>query len=496
VKSGFGNSFRVQMVSSVFGVFILLVLSTTYILYSTIKMQELTDNSFQQERYLKSIQESLLSYQEPLLEYLSTRSSNAMGQLLIDSQNLRNRIPDEMPLSRDPALLKERTVYSLIQSYLDLADTAAEEKRGRNIAGYIRLYDEMTSLLDYINAEIDTLSTQRFRNQLDRYGEFIADSRSILSWNLLFIVFVSLFSISLLLHSVEKMTDPMVRLSAMATEISAGNFGIEDIKMSSVYEIDHVVDAFNRMKHEIGRYIDEIRWQENLKQEYMQERMRNLKMEDLVRRMEIYTLQAQMNPHFLFNTLNTGMQLAIVEGADRTGEYMEYLARLFRHNIRNKDIIVPLRHEIEGLEYYFYILKVRFPINLELALDCAEALLDAYKVPVSILQPLVENCVIHAFRDMDGPGAISVRAEMQRADLVLTVSDNGQGMGEETIAKLLHPLPIDESSSRVMGLENVIQRLYFFYPDDQEVIRIRSEKNKGTTIVIRIDTEHEPCTAF
>jgi sensor histidine kinase YesM len=495
VKSGFGNSFRVQMVSSVFGVFILLVLSTTYILYSTIKMQEFTDNSFQQERYLKSIQESLLSYQEPLLEYLSTRSSNAMGQLLIDSQNLRNRIPDGMPLSRDPALLKERTVYALIQSYLDLADTAAEEKRGRNIAGYIRLYDEMTTLLDYINAEIDTLSTERFRNQLDRYGEFIADSRSILSWNLLFIVFVSLFSISLLLRSVEKMTDPMVRLSSMATEISAGNFGIEDIKMSSVYEIDHVVDAFNRMKHEIGRYIDEIRWQENLKQEYMQERMRNLKMEDLVRRMEIYTLQAQMNPHFLFNTLNTGMQLAIVEGADRTGEYMEYLARLFRHNIRNKDIIVPLRHEMEGLEYYFYILKVRFPINLDLTLDCAVELLDAFKVPVSILQPLVENCVIHAFRDMEGPGSITVRAEMQRADLVLTVSDNGRGMADETIKKLLHPLPIDESSSRVMGLENVIQRLYFFYPDDPEVIRIRSTEGKGTTIVIRIDTEHEPCTA-
>jgi sensor histidine kinase YesM len=287
----------------------------------------------------------------------------------------------------------------------------------------------------------------------------------------------------------------MVRLSAMATELSAGNFGIEDIKMSSVYEIDHVVDAFNRMKHEISRYIDEIRWQENLKQEYMQERMRNLKMEDLVRRMEIYTLQAQMNPHFLFNTLNTGMQLAIVEGADRTGEYMEYLARLFRHNIRNKDIIVPLRHEIEGLEYYFYILKVRFPINLDLTLDCAEEFRDAYRVPVAILQPLVENCVVHAFRDMEGPGSISVRAEMQRADLVLTVSDNGRGMADETIKKLLHPLPIDESSSRVMGLENVIQRLYFFYPDDPEVVRIRSEKDKGTTIVIRIDTEHEPCTA-
>jgi len=85
---------------------------------------------------------------------------------------------------------------------------------------------------------------------------------------------------------------------------------------------------------------------------------------------------------------------------------------------------------------------------------------------------------------------------MQRADLVLTVSDNGRGMEEETINKLLHPLPIDETTSRVMGLENVIQRLYFFYPDDPEVISIRSTEGKGTTIVIRIDTEHEPCTAF
>jgi len=215
-----------------------------------------------------------------------------------------------------------------------------------------------------------------------------------------------------------------------------------------------------------------------------------------VRRMEIYTLQAQMNPHFLFNTLNTGLQLAIVEGADRTGEYMEYLALLFRHNIRNKDTIVPLRHEIEGLKYYFYILKVRFPNNLDLTLDCAEDLLDSCKVPVSILQPLAENCVIHAFKDLEGRGSISVRAEMQRTDLVLTVSDNGRGIDEETIKKLLHPLPIEESSTRVMGLENVIQRLYFFYPNDPEVIRIRSAEGKGTAIVIRIDTEHEPCTEY
>lgn len=494
MKKGLGNSFRIQLVLSVFGAFSLLALSTTYILYSSIKLQEMIDNSFNKERYIKSIRESLIDYQKPLLEYLSTRSSNALAKLLIDSQKLRNAIPAQTRLPQDRIELREREAYSLILAYLDLADTVIDEKRGRNIAVYTALYDRMTVLLGYINTEIESISSERFRSQLDAYGVFIADSRNLQQWNLLFIVFVSFASLLLLLRSIEKMTGPMTRLSSMATELSEGNFAIADIRMSSVYEIDHVVEAFNRMKNDIRNYIDEIRLQESIKQEYMQERMRNLKMEALVRRMEIYTLQAQMNPHFLFNTLNTGMQLAIVENADRTGEYMEYLSKLFRHNIRNTETIVSLRHEIEGMKYFFYILRVRFPKNLDLVLDYSDDLLDACKVPVSILQPLAENCVVHAFKNMAGHCSIIVRAEKKGAILELSVTDNGCGMPPGTAEKMLHPLPIEESSSRIMGLENVIQRLYFFYPDDPDVIRIETGEAVGTSIVIRIDTEKAPCT--
>ncbi len=215
-----------------------------------------------------------------------------------------------------------------------------------------------------------------------------------------------------------------------------------------------------------------------------------------MRRMEIYTLQAQINPHFLFNTLNTGMQLAIMENADRTGEYMDILSRLFRHNIRNKETIVPLRHEIEGLNYFFCILRIRFPKNLDLVLDYPEELLDSCWVPVSVLQPLVENCVVHAFKNMPGLCSIIVRAEKREGILELSVTDNGCGMAVSTADKLLHPLPIEDSSSRVMGLENVIQRLYFFYPDAPDVISIRTGEGSGTSIIMRIDTRVKPCTEF
>ena len=291
----------------------------------------------------------------------------------------------------------------------------------------------------------------------------------------------------------------LMKLSAMTDELSAGNFDIPDLETGreTVGELDQVIVAFNHMKTEIRNYIEEIKRQENLKQEFMQDKIRYMKMEGLVRHMEIYALQAQMNPHFLFNTINTGMQLAIVERARRTEKYMDYMARLFRHIIKNKEIIVPLSYEVSGLDYYFYLLRVRFPYNLSLEMECAEELLDL-KIPVSILQPLVENCIVHAFKnaDEDFPRSINVRACLENKHLIISVTDNGQGMSLETKEDLLHPQSIDESSlSRVMGLKNVIQRLYFFYSDNPKVVNIETGP-EGTSVIIRIDTEREPCLAF
>jgi len=496
MKRNMYNSFRVQMLINILGVLLLLVFSTAYILFSTIRMQEIVNSSFEQQRFIKEIQKRLDEFQEPFLEFLSSKSTDALSQLLILSQRIHTMLPEDPLVTPDPAGLQEREVYSLVASYLDLADIVIEEKRGMDIARYTSLYEEMQVLLDYIDVQIEKLSGSRFSTQLGEYELFITNSRNIQFWNLLFIIFISLFSLILLLYTVEKINKPMVNLSLMATEISAGNFEVEDIGMTSLYEIDHVVDAFNRMKKDIHTYIEELKWQRNVEQEYLQERVRNMKMEQMLRRMELYTLQAQMNPHFLFNTLNTGIQLAIVEGAERTGEYMEHLSKLFRHNMREKNVVVPLRHEVEGLESFFYILRVRFPKNLDLVLDFPADILDAFTVPASILQPLVENCIVHAFKGKEERNSIIVRIYQEGRYLFLSVSDNGTGMSAERIRSLLQPVSVDESGSKVMGLENVIQRLYFFFPDDGEVVKIRSVEGEGTEVLIRIDTGKKICIPF
>jgi sensor histidine kinase YesM len=499
IMKKFYRSFRAQIFLSIFGTLFLLVLCTAYILFSNSNIQELSERSFEQERFLMSVQEDMAVYEEYLKEFLSTRSSNALAQILIDTQLLRKKIPAYQRIRGNSSDMKQRGLYPLIFHYLDLGEEAVEEKRGRNISAYTAIYEEMAALKEYIYREIDVISTSRFRSQLDAYERFLAETGSIQLWNFIFVISVSAFSMLILFYSLNRFTDPLFKLSVMTKELSKGNFDIPDMETGrgSIDELDRVIEAFNHMKTEISNYIEEIRRQEVLKQEYMNEKMRNMKMEGLVRHMEIYALQAQMNPHFLFNTINTGMQLAIVEKAERTGEYMDYMARLFRHIIRNKEIIVPFRHEITGLEYYFYLLRVRFPRNLNLTIRCTEEALDT-KVPVSILQPLVENCIIHAFKnaDEDFLRSIDIKAEQQDRYLIIVVSDNGKGMSQETAKTLLRRQPMSESPvSRVMGLKNVIQRLYFFYPDDQNVIDIETDTD-GTAVIIRVDTQREPCIVF
>ncbi len=505
------HSFRAQVLAGVLAVLPLLALSAAWVLYSTIRLQDSMNRGFGRQLEIRSLQLSLEDYQAPLLDYLATRSSNALSDLLVRSQNLRSSLPPSQFIPADPLLLQEVEVHSLILSYLDLTDRVIDEKRGLDVAGYTSLYERSREALEYIDERIEAISSARLAEQAGEYRSAVERSRSVQSWNLAFILSISVFSALVILAMVDKIARPMSALSDAARRISSGDFEGEDVSLSSISEMDGVIGAFNRMKRDIHTYVEELKWQRRVEQEYLRERVRSMRLEGSLRRMELYTMQAQMNPHFLFNSLNTGIQLAIVEGAERTGDYMDRLSTLLRHNIREKAPLVPLRHEIEGLESYFWLLKVRFPKNLDLVLDCPEEFLDRYEVPVTILQPLVENCVVHAFRGVEREegerNSIEVRVRLEGNRLELTVSDNGRGMESETVDALLKRTSpradafgeggadgaAEVSGSKVMGLENVVQRLRLFWPDDPEVVAIESQVPRGTTVRIKLQVGSKPC---
>ena len=488
------QSLRFQLFLNIFLGLGIIVLSMSYTFFSAMKIQEFVDNQFQKEQFYQKLQAEISEIRTPLLEYLSSRSSEALATLLIREQNLRQMVPRETPIHQDEYQLSEREIFFMISNYLDMVQEVITLKRGRAIGEYTRTYEAMEIMNTHIAERIDAISLTGIRRQLADYESIIDVSRDLQFHNLLLIIFAFLFSITWMFLSIDKLTDPMHRLARMAGELSAGNFDAEDIRVPAITEVSEVIKAFNTMKNDIRQYISEIQRQKSIEQGYMNEKLRNMKMEELLKRMELYTMQAQMNPHFLFNTINTGVQLAILEDADRTAEFMENLATFFRRNIRERKLIVPLRHEIEGLQSYFYILKIRFPRTYAFTLDVPEELFDLCSVPALILQPLVENSVIHAFKGTRQNGEITVSVRRKDNFIQLSVRDNGIGIPREIADSLLKRYSWDqEHTSKLMGLENVIQRLYFFYPEEKDIVRIRSEANKGTEVLISINMEVEPC---
>ena len=490
-------SLRGQLVYSAAVGLAMVIASIIYILFATVRLQQIVNDQFRTERVFQELQEEVVAVRTPLLNYLSSRSSQALADLLVEEQVLRSMLPTDLPVSSDPVLLARREIYSLLESYVDLLQRAIALKRARAIEEYTLLYDEMAALNEHIVERIDRISLSGLRSELANYEEIIETSRELLFWNMLVIILAFVGSSLWIFLSISRVTEPMNRLAWMAGELSSGNFDVADIRVNTVREVETAVAAFNTMKHDIRQYISELNRQQQIEQGYMEEKVRNLKMEQLLKRMELYTMQAQMNPHFLFNTLNTGVQLAITEDAEKTADFMEHLADFFRYNMRERNLVVPLRREIEGLEAYLYILRIRFPRSLGFALHVPEELLDTAVVPALILQPLVENSVIHAFKGIDRDGVITISVWKEGAVVCLSVRDNGIGIDEATTARLMGPHERDvEHDSKVMGLENVIHRLQFFYPEQGDVVSIRTAIEEGTEILIRINTEVEPCIPF
>jgi sensor histidine kinase YesM len=205
-------------------------------------------------------------------------------------------------------------------------------------------------------------------------------------------------------------------------------------------------------------------------------------------------LRAQINPHFLFNTLNAGAQLAMMEGADKTCLYIENMADFFRFNMKSFNQDSTIRDEIKLVDNYVYILNVRFSGGIHFYKEIDESLLNV-RVPSMILQPIVENSVNHGIRDIEYDGEIRISVYQDDENINITIADNGLGIDEGTINTIMNSKLDDHTSikertvtkdSSGIGLNNVINRLRLYY-DRDNVFEIESEGlNKGTKVTIHV----------
>ncbi len=212
----------------------------------------------------------------------------------------------------------------------------------------------------------------------------------------------------------------------------------------------------------------------------------NQEKEELVRRAEMRTLQEQIKPHFLYNSIETIGFLAMDAGADRVHDALETLGSFYRNFLSKGDREIPLSREIQIVRDYLSLQKLRYGEIIEDEYDIDPDTED-FIVPKLILQPLVENCIYHGIRLKGEKGVIKITAGLENDTLHLSVRDTGVGMSEETIKCVLTPDrdKVKGLSEESFGLWGTIERVRFFCGRD-DVVKITSEQGEFTEVEFTI----------
>ena len=212
----------------------------------------------------------------------------------------------------------------------------------------------------------------------------------------------------------------------------------------------------------------------------------NLRKDELLAQSELRILQNQINPHFLFNTLNMIYKKAYSEGAYETSELMEKTSQLLRYGLDNASKISSLKKEIKAIYNYNYIQEKRYGDRIRFLMDIEEDLPDI-PMPSMVLQPLVENAVSHGLQDIIEDGEVVIEVSRLNDEIMISVSDNGTGMPADELEKLiLNDFRMSSDERSHLGLYNVTRRLKAFYGDGVRII-VNSLEECGFEINIQID---------
>lgn len=283
------------------------------------------------------------------------------------------------------------------------------------------------------------------------------------------ILFLLLFFLSMmvLINSFlsRRVSAPIRRLEAAVNQIEAGDLDTK-IQPSGFYEVWHLGTAISQMQENLKRLMADIVEEHEAK-----------------RRSELMALQNQINPHFLYNTLDIIVWLIENGKREEAVEAVTALARFFRISLSGGKNIIPVGDEIEHVRSYLMIQEMRFKNRFTYAFELEEGVKNCGTIKL-VLQPIVENAIYHAMEFMDGDGEIRISAKRDGGDLLFTVEDNGCGMPPETVEKILAGERVSRGKGGV-GLQNVQERLRLVFGTEYG-LSLSSEPDEGTQVRIRI----------
>lgn len=263
-----------------------------------------------------------------------------------------------------------------------------------------------------------------------------------------------------------RITKPLRKLQQNMSQVEGGRFDMR-LDEARTDEVGQLTRSFNQMTERIQSLVNDV-----------------YKAEIIRKEAQLKALHSQINPHFLYNTLDSMNAIAMLEDVPLLSRMSKMLADMFRYSISQGDQIVELRQELEQVKRYVEIQQIRYDYRFQLILSVPEPLL-AYRIPKLTLQPIVENAVYHGLEMIPDEGLLAIIVHASASEVTIEVFDNGRGIPAEQLETIRQKLrePIDYADH--LGLANVQERLQLHYGEAYG-ITIDSLYGRGTSVVYRL----------
>ncbi len=402
---------------------------------------------------------------ELLIEYKDGRK---------ELKTLQNQLPEKIERNQ----LVVENYSSMIESFLEESDRALQAYQNEDIKDYSTRMIEAENVLSYLQETTLTLINEELSDYDSFYKSLVVHNGFIEKMRLAVFAFTLFASLLFAFWFSRGITRPIHDLAYAAREIASGKFDGQKVPVQTKDELGFLTETFNSMRENIQSLVTQIKQKSEMKR--------------LMKEMELKSLQSQVNPHFLFNTLNMIAKTSYIEDAKRTSELIEAVSTLLRHNLTRLDQPTTLKEELKSVNEYMFIQQARFGQRFSYDEQIDPDTVNT-PLPVLTLQPLVENAFIHGIENMESGGEIRISSSIENEMIQIDISDNGVGIDSERVEEVLEWLGREEDLQATnrsghttgIGLSNIIRRLELFY-EKEELVRIDSEVGNGTTIRLQL----------
>lgn len=277
-----------------------------------------------------------------------------------------------------------------------------------------------------------------------------------------FIIFLSLLAVLIIMVSqVTRMTDSIKRVVETMRKAGKGDLTVHVAKDETrPTEIEIIAEEFNSMMDKLKQSI---------------EKQKNA---------EITALEAQINPHFLYNTLDTINWIAIDKDEYEISNMITTLARILRYGISDSNGIVKIRDEIDWLKQYIFLQQTKLKNSFECNIDVEAELMDL-SIHKLLLQPFIENSILHGFEGVDRAHHLQMSMKREADFIKIEIEDNGCGISHEKVQEMNEGIFKKTDDKNHIGMENAITRLHMYYGENVKIV-IESEQRRGTVVRIWI----------